>query len=171
MKHYIRTWIDDRNAVGFAAECARYGLSTYAGECSALCSEAIDMVTRYADGALDRSEATLNSLTRMRWRVSHVRVSPGLPVALGVPISYIRAELTGDNPRGRVFRRLAERSTALVARRAINDAGVDSYSVMQAFLRYVLRDLGLDHVTDETRDAMIALLILGEDEALRELAT
>ncbi len=178
--NYLRTWRHERNAVGFAAECARLTLPAYKGdhrqdlvraiEIARACGhgEYIDQKVYTADaaGAADAARAA-------RAAAYAARGARAAADAVNAANAAGAAANAADAARGAYATAVADAVCATKADRVAvyaADAGVDPRRILDAFIQWWARDVGVILDDAELRRAVTALLAIGEERQAAELA-
>lgn len=148
MISYRRTWCSSRNAVGFAAECARLALSFYDGHGRQVLVAAIEIAERFARG---------------RNIVSHVARAAACG-AYVVPTRIAKAAAYAAFAAADASSSVSAANATYAAHAAINTWRV--HDVLRVFARWVAKDLGIKLSTAQQRNAAVAALAAGNEEVL-----
>ncbi|KKN37654.1 hypothetical protein LCGC14_0761350 [marine sediment metagenome] len=162
--NYERKWTDSRNAVGFAAECARLALPFYSGDRRSDLVVAIEIAERYTSGEQIDDSTRIAALAAARGVASGVDDASAACAAAARAAAYAAARATAH------YTSDAIRATAVFAADYADDAGVDYSEIQIAFARWVVRDLSVDRDLDEElRQAAGAAVVAGDEALAREL--
>ncbi len=149
--NYHHWWRDSRNAAGFAAECARLALPFYDGACRAVFVRSIELAEAYEQGEKIDPEV----VRKVR------RDSAGYIAFVASAAASVVHYAIGRAPTG-------VGATAANAGIYAGEAGVDPRKILDAFVSWWARDQGIV-LDDKYRDAVTALLVIGEEEQAKEL--
>ncbi len=149
--NYERDWNNRRNAVGFAAACARLALSFYDGEGRSDLVAAIEIAERCANGEqIDDAEDFADAICDDDYDAADVAWSAVSAVSV-IPAAY-------------------SAYYAIYAAADAGHVGVDSSEIQIAYARWVVRDLSSDQDLDEElRAAVGAAIVAGDEDLARQL--
>ncbi len=173
--NYEREWSNYRNAVGFAAECARLALPFYDGDHQSKVVVAIEIAEHYANGEQIGSTIAYGAaadVTGYADRTANATVAvyaadAARSAALAAGDAYI-ADAADDadraaNATGVIYAARAAAHTA-------GYAGVDDSELAVAFARWVVRDLVCGReLPEELRQAAGAAIVAGDEALAQEL--
>lgn len=151
--NYQREWGNPRNAVGFAAVCARLALPFYDGDSRPDLVATIELAERCARGEEITNDAAndANAAADVVGRVD--TINPCIAYTAG----YAAATIVAPSYAA---------STALFA----GYSGVCAHEIRVAFARWVVRDLSRGReLSAELRQAAGAAVVAGDEDLAKEL--
>ena len=164
--NHERNWNDDRNAVGFAAACARLALPFYSGDRRSDLVVAIEIAERCANGEQIDSAAAYfargaaNDAAHATAYASEGPPHPADPAAYAASAACYATTTTDAD---------VARDAADTVHWA-SKAGVDDSEIQVAYARWVIRDLNCGRDFDEElRQAAGAAVVAGDEALAREL--
>lgn len=170
--NYSRDWSNSRNAVGFAAECARLALPFYDGNRRSNLVAAIEIAERYANGEQIDS-ATARAASNAASSATAFTAADAADTAAHAAdaaayTAYAAYAYTTDTAFTADAADAADASYTAAGHAA--HAGVDSSEIQIAFARWVIRDLsGNRDLDEELRQAAGAAVVAGDEALAQEL--
>ncbi len=160
--NYQRTWANLNNAVGFAAECARLALSFYKGDHRRKLVRAIEIAEAYGRGEYIDPET-----------VHAAAYAADVAIGAATDDSATYATTAAADAAHAIATATAgtDVDDVVDAVEAAIDAGVDPRQILDVFVQWWARDVGVQAPSGEARDAVTALLIIGEEKRAVELVS
>ena len=149
--NFKREWVNNRNVVGFAAECARSAVAFYDNDRKPSLIASIERAERYAGGAQIFYSVAVDIAD-----ASYSTAYEGDNAAAHAAARAVRAVLNPSNFGAPVY-------TATYV-------GMDDHEIRAAFARWVVRDLsGGRELSTELRQAAGAAVVAGDEDLARAL--
>ncbi|KKN37653.1 hypothetical protein LCGC14_0761340 [marine sediment metagenome] len=163
--NYERDWNDNRNAVGFAVECARLALPFYGGDRRSDVVAAIEIAEGCVNDEPNAHRGARAAACAARAAIARAAATSGDDRAAASAATYTAlaaydaiADITSDGTH------------ASYAACDAGHAGVDSGEIQIAFARWVIRDLSCGrNLDEELRQAAGAAVVAGDEALAQEL--
>ncbi|KKM86193.1 hypothetical protein LCGC14_1281340 [marine sediment metagenome] len=147
-----RKWADHRNAVGFAAGCARLALPFYRGDRRSDAVAAIEVAEKYVAGDQIDTIGVADAAYDVAYDADDADAAA--TYAATAAAAYVAARAA---------------YAAAAAAYWADKAGVDNSEIAVLYARWTVRDLGCGKVDEQTRQAAGAAIIAGDENLAKEL--
>ncbi len=160
---YQRTWLNTRFAVGFAAECARLALPFYEGDHRDAVVAAIEAAEMFSWGEDAIDYETAYQIAQRAYDAADVAYDAGRNYA-------DHAARAAGNAASAAADGDSSTDASYGADHAEHVSSTITRPILEAFARWVAKDLDVQIKTELQLNAIIAALTAGNEEVIQDIA-